>query len=134
MTNRKIAIHPASAPTPAGPYTPALIANGFLFISGQVPKRPDTNQVVEGDITVQTHQVMQNLQGILAAGGCTFADVVKATVHLTDLKDFAAFNKVYAEYVTEPYPTRTTVQSILNPGYKVEIDLIAVVPDGGKAE
>lgn len=134
MTTQKIAIHPASAPTPAGPYSPALIANGFLFISGQVPKRPDTNEVVEGDIGVQTHQVMQNLQGILAAGGCTFADVVKATVHLTDLKDFAAFNKVYGEYLTPPFPTRTTVQSILNPGYKVEIDLIAALPSGGKEQ
>lgn len=120
------------APTPAGPYTPGIIANGFLFTSGQVPKDPVTNQVVEGDITVQTRRVMENLKMVLEAAGCTFADVVKATVHLTDLKEFAAFNAAYGEYLVEPYPVRTTVQSLLNPGYKVEIDLIAVVPAGGK--
>jgi 2-iminobutanoate/2-iminopropanoate deaminase len=128
---RKTPVHPAGAPTPAGPYTPAIIAGGFLFTSGQVPKDPATNQVVQGDITVQTRQVMENLKTLLTAAGCTFADVVKATVHLTDLKNFAAFNAVYAEYLTEPYPVRTTVQSILNPGYQVEIDMIAIAPTGG---
>lgn len=124
----KIPVHPAGAPTPGGPYTPALIVGDFVFVSGQVPKRPGTSEVVAGDITVQTRVVLENIQAILAAAGCTMADVVKVTGYLADLKDFAAYNAVYGEYFPTPYPTRTTVQAGLSAGVSVEIDLIAYKP------
>jgi 2-iminobutanoate/2-iminopropanoate deaminase len=124
----KIPVHPAGAPTPGGPYTPALIAGDFVFVSGQVPKRPGTSEVVAGEITVQTRVVLENIQAILAAAGCTMADVVKVTGYLADLKDFAAYNDVYGEYFPIPYPTRTTVQAVLAAGVGVEIDLIAYRP------
>lgn len=125
---RKIPVHPAGAPIPGGPYTPAIIAGDFVFVSGQVPKRPGTSELVQGDIAVQTRVVLENVRSILEAAGCTMADVVKVTCHLTDLKDFAAFNAVYGTFFPEPYPARTTVQSVLNPGVGVEIDVIALRP------
>jgi 2-iminobutanoate/2-iminopropanoate deaminase len=124
----KIPVHPSGAPTPAGPYTPAIIAGDFVFVSGQLPKRPGTSEVVTGDITVQTRVVMENIQAILAAADCTMADVVKVNVHLSDLKNFAAYNAVYGDYFPLPYPARTTVQSVLPGGVGLEIDLIAYRP------
>jgi 2-iminobutanoate/2-iminopropanoate deaminase len=126
--SHKIPVHPKGAPTPAGPYTPAIIAGDFVFTSGQVPKRPGTSEVVTGDITVQSRVVMENVQAILAAADCTMADVVKVSVHLSDLKNLAAFNTVYGEYFPLPYPARTTVQSALPGGVGLEIDLIAYRP------
>lgn len=126
----KIPVHPAGAPIPAGPYTPAIIAGGFVFVSGQTPKKPGTSETVQGDIRVQTRQVLENIKAILGAAGSTMADVVKVTVHLADLKDFAAYNEVYGEYFPEPYPARTTVQSVLPGGVGVEIDVIALRPEG----
>jgi 2-iminobutanoate/2-iminopropanoate deaminase len=127
--SRKRPIHPAGAPIPAGPYTPAVVAGGFVFVSGQTPKKPGTSEQVTGDITVQTRQVMENIKSILAAAGCTMDDVVKVTVHLADLGDFAAFNQAYGAYFAEPYPARTTVQSVLNTGVGIEIDVIALRPE-----
>ncbi len=125
----KTPIHPAGAPTPAGPYTPAIIANGFVFVSGQGPLKPGTREIVQGDVQVQTRQVLENIRSILAAAGCTMADVVKVQAHLADMKDFQAYNEVYREYFPEPFPARTTVQSGLPGPFTVEIDVIAVKPE-----
>lgn len=126
MTQKR-AVQPAGAPLPGGPYTPAIVANGFVFVSGQVPRKPGTAEVVQGDVQVQTRQVLENIRAILAAAGSSMADVVKVNAHLTDLANFKAFNEVYVEYFPEPRPARTTVQSGLNPGFLVEIDVIALV-------
>lgn len=123
--SQKTPVHPAGAPIPAGPYTPAIIAGDFVFVSGQTPKRPGTGERVEGDIAVQTTVVLENIQAILAAAGCTLADVVKVSAHLADMKDFAAYNQVYGQFFPEPYPARTTVQSVLPGGAGLEIEVIA---------
>lgn len=124
---KKIRIYPESAPIPAGPYTPAIVAGEYVFVSGQTPEKPGSDVVVDGDIKVHTRQVMENIKGILAAAGCSMDDVVKVSAHLKNIDDFPGFNEVYNEYFSEPYPARTTVQSVL-PDEKalVEIDVIAI--------
>jgi len=122
----KTAIHPATAPLPAGPYNHAIIANGFVFVSGQTPEYPGTDEVVPGGIKPQTHQVMQNIQAILEAAGSSMAAIVKVEVHLKDLADFDGFNQVYGEYVTEPYPARITVQSVLFEDVLLEVGVTAL--------
>jgi 2-iminobutanoate/2-iminopropanoate deaminase len=112
-----------AAPQPIGPYSQALVAGPFVFVSGQGPLDPATGAQPDG-VEAQTHQVMKNLRTILEAAGASMSDVVKSTVHLANLDDFATFNGVYAQYFTEPYPTRTTVGSSLL-GILVEIDVIA---------
>lgn len=123
---RKIAVHPPGAPLPAGPYSPAIVANGFVYLSGQSPKVPGTSGVVQGDIRVQTRTVLENIRSILGAVGCTMADVVKVNTHLADMRDFAAYNEEYKEHFPEPYPARTTVQSVLPGDFSIEIDVIAI--------
>ncbi len=125
---KKTEVNPASAPLPAGSYSPAIISEGFVFVSGQTPEKPGTDETVEGDINIQTRQVMENIKGILEAAGCTMDHVVKVTVHLADINDFDGFNNVYQEYFTKPYPTRTTVQSVLLGNALVEMDVIALLP------
>jgi 2-iminobutanoate/2-iminopropanoate deaminase len=112
-----------AAPPPAGPYSQALVAGQFIFVSGQGPLDPATGTHPDG-VEAQTHQVMKNLRTILEAAGASMSDVVKSTVHLANLDDFAAFNAIYQQYFTEPYPTRTTVGSTLR-DIQVEIDVIA---------
>ncbi|HWI61810.1 MAG TPA: RidA family protein [Symbiobacteriaceae bacterium] len=124
----KIPVHPAGAPIPAGPYSPAVIAGDFVFVSGQGPLLPGTREIREGGIREQTAQVLENIRTILAAAGCTMADVVKVQAHLADMKDFAAYNEVYREYFPEPFPARTTVQSGLPGPFSVEIDVTAFRP------
>ena len=127
MTNKK-AVHPASSPVPAGAYSPGLIAGGFVFVSGQTAEKPGSSELVEGDITVQTRQVMENIKGILESAGCGMDDVVKVTAHLSDAGDFDGYNGVYKQYFSKPFPTRTTVQSVIPGGSLVEIDVIALLP------
>lgn len=122
-------IHPALSPVPAGAYTPALVAGSFVFVSGQTAEKPGSSKLVEGDITVQTRQVMENIKGILAAAGCSMDDVVKVTAHLADVNDFDGYNGMYKQYFTKPYPVRTTVQSVIPGRSLVEIDVIAVLPE-----
>jgi len=122
----KIAVNPPGAPVPAGPYSPAIVAGGFVFVSGQSPKVPGTSGIVQGDIRVQTRTVLENIRSILAAVGCTMADVVKVNTHLTDMEDFAAYNEEYKAHFPEPYPARTTVQSVLPGAFAIEIDVIAI--------
>ncbi|HWI52575.1 MAG TPA: RidA family protein [Symbiobacteriaceae bacterium] len=125
---RKIPVHPAGAPIPAGPYSPAIIAGDFVFVSGQGPLLPGSREIREGGIREQTAQVLENIRTILAAAGCTMADVVKVQAHLADMQDFAAYNEVYREHFPEPFPARTTVQSGLPGPFSVEIDVVALRP------
>ena len=113
-------------PKAIGPYSQAVKANGFLFVSGQVCLDPKTQQLVEGDISKQTERVMENLKGIVEAAGSSLSHVVKTTVFLSDMNDFAAMNAVYGKYFPSDPPARATVQvSRLPKDVKVEIELIA---------
>jgi 2-iminobutanoate/2-iminopropanoate deaminase len=113
---------PPGSPTPRGPYSPAVRAGDFIFVSGQVPGEP-------GDIAHETRQVLQNLKRILAGCGATLADVVKTSVFLADGKDFAAMNEVYAEFFGDARPARSTVVTAFAiPNIKVEIEAIAYQP------
>ena len=112
--------------TPRGAYSQGLRAGDFIFVSGQGPIDPATGEIVGQTIEEQTARVLENIKAILAAGGATLDDVVKSTVHLSDLSLFADYNKVYSRYFSDPKPTRTTVGSQLS-GFMVEIDVIAYV-------
>jgi 2-iminobutanoate/2-iminopropanoate deaminase len=114
-------------PRAIGPYSQAIKANGFIFISGQIPLDPATNQLVEGDIRVQTERVLENLRGIVEAAGSSLDRVVKTTVFLKDMGEFAAMNEVYARYFPKDPPARATVEVARLPrDVRVEIDLIAL--------
>lgn len=122
------AVSTSSAPAAIGPYSQAIRAGSLVFVSGQIPLDPATATMVEGDITVQTHRVLRNLAGILQAAGSSLERVVRATVYLSDMADFAAMNEVYGTYFTSPAPARSTVQAARLPrDARVEIDLIAEV-------
>jgi 2-iminobutanoate/2-iminopropanoate deaminase len=124
---KQVVTAPTSAPA-IGPYSPALRVGSFLFLSGQIPLDPTSGQLVAGDINAQTTRVLQNMGELLKAGGADFANVVRTTIFLTDMNDFAAVNEIYASYFTEPYPARATVQVARLPkDVRVEIDAIAVV-------
>jgi 2-iminobutanoate/2-iminopropanoate deaminase len=117
------------APAAIGPYSQAVVANGLLFTAGQIPLDPVAGQIVEGDIVVQTEQVLRNLAAVLDAAGAAWTDVVRTTVFLTDMRDFPRMNEVYAQVMGDARPARSTVQvSALPRGVLVEIDLIAAVP------
>jgi 2-iminobutanoate/2-iminopropanoate deaminase len=113
------------APVPAGPYSQGIQFGNLIFTAGQGPIDSETGKVVGETVEEQTAKVLENLKHILEEAGATFDDVVKTTVHLSDLADFQAFNQVYKTYFKEPYPVRTTVGSQLLE-IKVEIDVIAV--------
>ncbi len=122
------AVTTPSAPKAIGPYSQAIRAGSLLFVSGQVPIDPATGEIVEGDIAVQTHRVFRNISEILKAGGASLDHVVRTTVFLADLNDFAAMNEVYGGYFAAPAPARATVQvSRLPRDARIEIDVIAVV-------
>jgi 2-iminobutanoate/2-iminopropanoate deaminase len=115
------------APRPVGPYSQVIKAGGFLFLAGQIPLTSE-NVMNEGDIAAQAHQVMKNLQAVLEKAGATLNHVVKTTIFLADLNDFEAVNQVYAQYFTEPYPARSTIQAARLPkGARLEIDAIAIL-------
>ncbi len=115
-----------NAPAAIGPYSQAIRAGGFLFVSGQIPLDPATGTLVQGDIAAQTHRVLKNLGAILDAAGTSFDHVVKTTVYLSDMSEFAAMNEVYATYFAAPAPARATIQAARLPrDVQVEIDLIA---------
>lgn len=125
----KKVIHTSDAPAAIGPYSQAVAAGGMLYVSGQIPLDPATGQLLEGDTATQARLVLSNLEAILKAGGCTFADVVRSTIFLTDLGDFGAVNAIYAEKFSAPFPARVTIQVAALPrGAKVEIDAIALLP------
>jgi 2-iminobutanoate/2-iminopropanoate deaminase len=115
------------APQAIGPYSQAIRANGFVFVSGQVAIDPATQQVINGDITAQTDRVLKNLSAILKAAGTGLEKVVRSTVFLKDMADFAAMNEVYARYFTASPPARSTIQAARLPkDVLVEIDVIAL--------
>jgi 2-iminobutanoate/2-iminopropanoate deaminase len=122
------AVATPAAPAAIGPYSQAIRAGSLLFVSGQVPIDPATGQLVDGDIAAQTHRVFRNISEILKAGGAALDHVVRTTVFLADMNDFAAMNEVYATYFTSPAPARATIQAARLPkDARVEIDLIAEV-------
>jgi reactive intermediate/imine deaminase len=123
----KDAIATKDAPGAIGPYSQGVKAGEVLFLSGQIPLDPATGQLVQGDIAAQTKRVMENLRAVLAAGGSTFRDVVRTTIYLVDLANFAAVNEAYGAFFEAPFPARATVQvAALPKGAQVEIDAIAV--------
>ncbi|HEX4424448.1 MAG TPA: RidA family protein [Terriglobales bacterium] len=114
-------------PKAIGPYSQAIRANGFVFVSGQVAIDPATQQVIDGDVAVQTERVLKNLAGILQAAGSRLANVVRTTVFLKNMGDFAAMNEVYGKYFTSAQPARSTVEVARLPkDVLVEIDVIAL--------
>jgi 2-iminobutanoate/2-iminopropanoate deaminase len=123
------AVRADGAPKAIGPYSPALRFDNLLFISGQIPIDPATGTLVGGDITAQTDRVMRNIAALLEAAGLGFAHVVRTTVFLADIDEFAAMNECYARFVSDPPPARSTVQVARLPrDVRVEIDAIAIGP------
>jgi 2-iminobutanoate/2-iminopropanoate deaminase len=121
-------ISSTSAPTAIGPYSQAIQAGSLLFCSGQIPLDPVTGEIIAGDIHRQAEQVMENIAAVLAAGGACFNDVVKATVYLVEMGDFAAVNEVYGRYFATHKPARSTVAvKSLPRGVLLEIEVIACV-------
>ena len=115
------------APAAVGPYSQAISVGNMLFCSGQIPLAPDTGELVAGDVAAQSAQVLKNLGAVLHAHGMTFANVVKTTVFLTDLADFAKMNEVYARHFVKPFPARSTIQvAALPKGASVEIEAVAI--------
>jgi len=120
------AIHTDKAPAAIGPYSQAIEVNGFVFASGQIPIDPATGNFVEGGISVQTRQAIVNASNILKAAGTDLDNVVKTTVYLADINDFAAMNEVYAQFFSEPFPARSAVAvKDLPKGALVEVEVIA---------
>jgi 2-iminobutanoate/2-iminopropanoate deaminase len=122
------AVAAPGAPKAIGPYSPAIKAGNLLFLSGQIPLDPVSGSMVEGDIGVQTEQVMRNIAALLSAAGAGFEHVVRTTVFLADMNEFAAMNAVYGRFFLDPAPARATVQVARLPrDARVEIDVIAVI-------
>jgi len=116
------------APKAIGPYSQAIRANGFIFLSGQIALDPNTQQVIEGGVAQQTEQVLENLKAVVEAAGSSLHHVVKTTVFLADLNDFAAMNEIYSRYFIRNPPARSTVEVARLPrDARVEIDLIALL-------
>lgn len=126
-------IHTIQAPAAIGPYSQAIEANGMIFASGQIPIDPATGQFVEGGIQEQTRQALTNARSILQAAGTDMENVIKTTVYLSDIHNFAAMNEVYAQFFTEPFPARSAVAvKDLPKGALVEIEVLAIKPDNSK--
>ncbi|KRT17308.1 MULTISPECIES: RidA family protein [Pedobacter] len=121
-------IKTTNAPAPIGPYSQAVQAGNFLFVSGQVAINPENGELNIGNIEEETHQVMRNLKAVLLEAGLTFDNVVKSTIFLSDMGTFAQVNEVYGQYFTADFPARETVQvSVLPKNVNVEISVIAIV-------
>ncbi len=117
------------APQAIGPYSQGIMANGLIFVSGQIPLNPSTGEMVSGSIQDQAKQVFENLKAILEAAGSSLDQVVKTTVFLQDMNDFAAMNEVYASYFKPPFPARSTIQvGRLPRDARVEIEAVALAP------
>ena len=125
---KKKTVQTDKAPKAIGPYSQGIVANGFIFCSGQIPLNPATGELVNGTIEDQTRQVLKNLGAVLEAAGSSYDDVVKATVFLQDMNDFAKMNAVYGEFFKAPHPARAAVQVARLPkDVKVEIEAIGLV-------
>lgn len=115
-------------PKPIGPYSQGVKINGLLYLSGQIPLDPKTNEMISGDIKAQTERVLENIKGILEAAGSNLHHVVKTTVFLKDMNEFSGMNEIYAKYFTAAHPARSTVQVARLPkDASVEIEVIASV-------
>jgi 2-iminobutanoate/2-iminopropanoate deaminase len=126
--NNKEIIKTKKAPEAIGPYSQAVKAGSMIFTSGQIPIMPETGEVVQGDISRQAEQVLENLKAVLEAGGSNLAKVLKTTVFLKDMGDFAAMNAVYAKYFTENQPARSAVQVARLPkDVSIEIEAVALI-------
>ena len=127
----KRAVETPNSPKAIGPYSQAIVANGFVYTAGQVGADPKTGTLVEGGIVEQTEQVINNLEAILKAAGSSLDDAVKTTVFLAGMNDFAKMNEVYAKRFKAPYPARSTVQVARLPrDAKIEIEVVAIVRTG----
>ncbi len=123
----KAAVKSQKAPQAVGPYSQAITAGGFIFLSGQIPIDPSTGALIQGGVAAETRQVLRNLEAVLKDAGASLNDVVKTTVYLKDISKFSEMNNVYAEFFREPYPARATVEvRDLPKGAQVEIDAVAV--------
>ena len=123
----KKVVNTTHAPAPIGPYSQAIEAGNFIFVSGQIPADPATGEIVSSDIKAETHQVMKNISSILSEAGINFGNVVKTTIFLTDMQSFAQVNEVYGTYFTDQFPARETVQvAALPKNVNVEISVIAI--------
>ncbi|KQM75066.1 reactive intermediate/imine deaminase [Pedobacter sp. Leaf216] len=121
-------IKTTNAPAPIGPYSQAVQAGNFLFVSGQVAINPENGELNIGNIEEETHQVMRNLKAVLLEAGLSFDNVVKSTIFLSDMGTFAQVNEIYGQYFTADFPARETVQvSVLPKNVNVEISVIAIV-------
>jgi 2-iminobutanoate/2-iminopropanoate deaminase len=121
-------INTTNAPAPIGPYNQSVLLNGILFVSGQIALDPATGELVEGGVEAEAHQVLKNIQAILTAAGTSLDKVVKTSIFLSDMNNFALVNEVYGSYFTSDYPARETVEvSKLPKGVAVEISVIAAV-------
>lgn len=124
----KRAVETADAPKAIGPYSQAIIANGFVYTAGQVGTDPKTGNLIDGGIVEQTEQALKNIEAVLKASGSGFDDVVKTTVFLADMNDFAKMNEVYGKRFGKPYPARSTVQVARLPrDARIEIEAVAVI-------
>ena len=117
------------APTAIGPYSQAVVSNGFAFLSGQIPIDPATNQLIDGDVAAQTERILENLKAVLSAAGSSLAQVVKTTVFLKDMGEFSKMNEVYGRYFPQNPPARATVEVARLPrDVRVEIECVAELP------
>lgn len=122
-------IHTDRAPAAIGPYSQAVAAAGMLYVSGQIPLDPSTGEVVDGGIAAQTTQVLENLKAVVEAGQSALDKVVKVTIYITDMKQFATVNEIYGRYFSAPFPARACVEVAgLPKGVEVEMDAIAQLP------
>jgi len=125
-------VHTDRAPAAVGPYSQAIIANGFVFTAGQIALIPAEGKLLDGDVQAQTRQVMQNLQAVLEAAGTSLDSVVKATVYLANIGDFAAVNEVYGEFFPQNPPARSAFEVANLPlGALVEVEAVALLPTAG---
>jgi len=126
----KTVIHTEHAPAAVGPYSQAIVANGFVYTAGQIPLIPSEGKIREGDIQVQTRQSLENLSAVLEAAGSNLGNVVKTTVFLDNMDDFGKMNEIYAEFFSENPPARSAVEVARLPlGVLVEIEAVAIVGD-----
>ncbi|MDB5141356.1 MAG: reactive intermediate/imine deaminase [Mucilaginibacter sp.] len=125
----KKVIHTNNAPAPIGPYSQAIAAGNFVFVSGQIPLDPATGELVSENVKAETKQVMENIKAVLLEAGLGFDHIVKTSIFLTDMQSFAQVNEVYGTYFTDQYPARETVQvAALPKNVNVEISVIAIKP------
>jgi len=123
----KEVINTINAPAPIGPYSQAIAAGNFVFVSGQIPMDPSTGEIISENIKAETKKVMENIQAILTEAGLTFGNIVKTSIFLTDMQSFAQVNEVYGTYFTNQFPARETVQvAALPKNVNVEISVIAI--------